>query len=207
LAALHPSCVILQTTGRPDQDRRFCERKAPVSKQYPVEHKTLTSIFRSDYFPSADLFVLRMPSYLHETIVASVVEDIGMQLRARASGSGPVAEFTRMIRSNGSASITFADPKFGRHDPDASFKHLSARYPGVVIEVSYSQKRGDLRRLADDYILGSDGSIRLVIGIDIGYNNKCATVSTWRPKFQVNDAGKEEFVAHQTLSNQVCFSG
>jgi hypothetical protein len=132
-----------------------------------------------------------MPSSLHETIVASVVEDIGMQLRARTNVSGPVAEFARMVRSNGSASVIFADSDFGRHDPDASFKRLSARYPGVVIEVSYSQKRGDLRRLADDYILGSDGSIRLVIGIDIGYNNKSATVSTWRPMLQVNATGEE----------------
>jgi hypothetical protein len=33
----------------------------------------------------------------------------------------------------------------------------------VVIEVSYSQKRRDLARLADDCTLGSDDSIRLVI--------------------------------------------
>ena len=144
-----------------------------------------------------------MSSSLHEIIIARVVEDIGMQLRARASGVGPVADFSRMIRSNGSASITSANPMFGRHDPDASFKHLNARYPEVVIEVSYSQKRGDLRRLADDYILSSDSSIRLVVGIDIGYNSKSATVSMWRLKFQINDAGDEEFVAHQTLFNQV----
>jgi hypothetical protein len=128
-----------------------------------------------------------MPSSLHETITSSVVEDIGEQLRARASGSGPVAEFTRNIRSSGSASIKFADPDFGRHDPDASFKHLKAQYPGVVIEVSYSQKRRDLQRLADDYILGSDGSIRLVVGIDIGYSSRLKL----QPPSQ-SQAGQEE---------------
>ena len=30
---------------------------------------------------------------------------------------------------------------FGGHDPDTSFKHLKAQFPGVVIELSYSQKR------------------------------------------------------------------
>jgi len=38
-----------------------------------------------------------------------------------------------------------------------------------VIEVLYLQKRKDLERLADDYILGSDSDIRVVVGLDIEY--------------------------------------
>jgi hypothetical protein len=45
-----------------------------------------------------------------------------------------------------------------RHEPDAVFEHLEAQYPGVVIEASFTQKRKDLPRLADSYILGSDGN-------------------------------------------------
>ena len=35
--------------------------------------------------------------------------------------------------------------------------------------MSYSQRRKDLERLADDYILGSDSDIRVVVGLDIEY--------------------------------------
>jgi hypothetical protein len=145
-----------------------------------------------------------MPSALHETIISSIVGDVEEQLRAKVGERGTVGEFVQSIRSSGSASIRFADPEFGRHDPDASFKHLKAQFPGVVFEVSYTQKRRDLQRIADDYILGSDGSIRLVVGIDIDYRGKCATLSTWRPEFQVTDAGEKELVARKTISNQVC---
>lgn len=183
----------------------FVEDKLRYCGGTPVDGAQFTDIHvRSDYFPSANLFVLRMPSLLHETICSSIVEEILRQLRSRASEVCPPAEFIRRIKHCGSASIKFNDPEFGSHDPDASFKHLDAQYPGVVIEVSYSQKRSDLARLADDYILGSNGSIRLVIGIDIDYNDKRASLSMWQPRFQVNDAGEQEFVAHRTLSDQVC---
>jgi len=145
-----------------------------------------------------------MPSVLHEKLAADIIDEIRQQLRSIASEGGPAAEFAKNIRPNGSGTITFDDSDFGRHDPDASFQHVDAQYPGVIIEVSYSQKRKDLARLAEDYILGSDGNIRVVIGIDVDYKDKSATLSKWQPRFQVNDAGEEELVAHQTLSDQVC---
>lgn len=44
-----------------------------------------------------------------------------------------------------------------------------ADYPGIVIQTSFSQKRKDLPKLAEDYILGSIGNITVVIGLDIEY--------------------------------------
>jgi len=81
--------------------------------------------------------------------------------------------------------------------------HISTQYPGVVIPVSYSQKRQDLKGLADDYILGSNGNIRAVVGVDVDYRDKRAILSIWWPRIQVNNSGEEELVVHQTLSNQV----
>ena len=98
----------------------------------------------------------------------------------------------------------FPDPVYGPHDPDATFRHLGARYPGVVIEICYAQKRKDLPRLADDYILGSDANIQAVIGLDVEYRGKMATLSVWRPRFLINDDGEEELDAEQTVANQVC---
>jgi hypothetical protein len=143
-----------------------------------------------------------MPSRLHEQLGGDIVRVILEQLGSIASGVGPAAEFAQSIKYTGSLSITFDDPQYGKHEPDASFTHIDAKYPGVVIEISYSQKRKDLPRLADDYILGSDARIRVVVGVDVDYRGKMATLSIWRPQIEINDAGEEELIAFRTLTNQ-----
>ena len=116
-----------------------------------------------------------MLTTLHEKFIPKIVEEIQVQLK---SIEGASAGFAKEIGFEGSASIKFADQEYSRHDPDAQFQHSKAQYPGVVIEVSYSQKRKDLARLADDYILGSDSDIRAVVSLDIEYKtNKEATLS------------------------------
>ncbi|KAH9203478.1 hypothetical protein DL95DRAFT_472348 [Leptodontidium sp. 2 PMI_412] len=102
---------------------------------------------RLDYFLSTRCLVLRMPSAL-----------------CRPSG-----DFAHEIKFGGSSRIKFDDPDYGAHDPDGQFQHADAQFPGVVIEVSYSQKKRDLPHLADDYILGSDTNIQVVVGLDIEY--------------------------------------
>jgi hypothetical protein len=85
------------------------------------------------------------------------------------------------------------------HHPDASFGHEEAMYPGVIIEVAYSQKRKNLYRLAEDYLLKSDNSIRAVIGLDIEYGtpgSRKATLSVWRADiFGVGENAKMEVYA------------
>ena len=143
-----------------------------------------------------------MPTTLHEEFITSIVEEIQVQLRSIQDRS---AEFANEIRPGGSASIKFTDEEYGKHDPDAQFRHSKAQFPGVVIEVSYSQKRKDLERLADDYILGSDSDIRVVVGLDIEYKTgKKATLSVWRPNIITNEAGEKELVAQLVVANQVC---
>lgn len=69
--------------------------------------------------------------------------------------------------------------------PDSSFGHLSQEFPSVIVEVSSSEKRKDLSRLASEYIRGSRGAVRVVVGLDIenrGDDNKKATISVWRPR-------------------------
>ncbi|TVY90308.1 hypothetical protein LAWI1_G003603 [Lachnellula willkommii] len=159
---------------------------------------------RYDYFPSVNRLTLRMPTFLHEKFIASIVEEIYTQLKLI---QGKAAEFAKEISTIGLASIEFADQDYGKHDPDAQFQHSKAQYPGVVIEVSYSQKRKDLARLADDYILGSDGDIRAVVGLDIEYKaSKKATLSVWRPSIVTNEAGEKELVAAQTVSNECSYA-
>lgn len=175
---------------------------SPAEYKYVEQRLQIEDKVRFDYFPSASLFVLRMPSVLHEEFKSSIVDDIVQQLRSIAKEKGPASEFARRIKHGGSATITFSDSEYGRHEPDDLFRYYQAQFPNVILEVSYSQKRRDLARLADKYILGSDGNIRVVIGIDIDYKDKSATLSMWRSRLQVNIADEEELVAHRTLSNQ-----
>lgn len=146
-----------------------------------------------------------MPTNLHESVICDVVKDIQGQLKGLEGGREPSANFAGAVHARGSATIIPKDPEYGRHDPDAQFRHIMAQYPGVVIEVSYAQKRKDLRVIAEDYILGSDGDICVVIGLDIEYHrSKRATVSAWRPRVVLNEAGEAELVAEQTVVDQVC---
>lgn len=147
-----------------------------------------------------------MLTHVHEALIQRIVPSLNRQMSLIASGESPSAGFARKITSGGSATVKFDDPDYGMHDPDASFYHSEALYPGVIIEVSYSQKRKDLPRLADEYILGSNGSIRVVVGLDVEYSGKKATLSVWRPQLLVNSAGEQELQAEQTVVNLVCKS-
>ncbi|KAF2752754.1 hypothetical protein EJ05DRAFT_515416 [Pseudovirgaria hyperparasitica] len=156
---------------------------------------------RYDYFPSTSRLVIRMPTNLHKIFIIRIVEEIQVQLESFQDTS---AEFAKEIMSGGSASIKFTDEEYGKHDPDAQFRHSKAQFPGVVIEVSYSQKRKDLERLADDYILGSDSDIRVVVGLDIECKTgKKATLSVWRPNIITNETQEKELVAQSVVANQV----
>jgi hypothetical protein len=167
---------------------------------------SLTMRHRYDYFPSIKQFVLRMPTTIHEIVSRCVAGEIKRLLNSIVERNKASGEFAQNIVDTGSSSLTFPDSDYGPHDPDGSFRHLKAQYPGVIIEVSYSQKRKDLPRLADDYILGSDGNIRAVIGLDVEYRGKEATLSIWRPRFYINRDGDEELEAEQTVINQVCLT-
>jgi hypothetical protein len=145
-----------------------------------------------------------MPRLLHDQLTASVAEDLKWQLKSIASGVGPAASFAQEIMNTNTTTIEFDSRRYAKHSPDGSFKHIDAQYPGVVMEVSYSQKRKDLQALARDYIRGSEASIQVVIGIDLEYTGRKATLTVWRPQMRVRDSGKERLVEHRTLCNQVC---
>jgi hypothetical protein len=143
-----------------------------------------------------------MAGRIHEMVISSVVTELILQLRSISCGQTASATFARHIKSCNHTTLKF--PQYSTHAPDGQFQHLQARWPGLVIEISHSQKRHDLPRLADDYILGSNGNIRVVLGIDIDYGgSKEVTLSVWRPKFISNDAGKQVLVVEQTVKNEV----
>jgi hypothetical protein len=149
-----------------------------------------------------------MPGPLHETFLYSVVRAIQCKLRLFADTDGPSGDFARKVRHFGSYRLDllgrYKNPRaIIKRTPDAVFVHRDARWPGVIIEVSYSQQKKNLPRLADNYIIGTRGSVRVVIGLDIDYNTKKGTLSMWRPSYVRNEQGRLIFRAAQTIDNQV----
>ncbi|KAF2190057.1 hypothetical protein K469DRAFT_759472, partial [Zopfia rhizophila CBS 207.26] len=94
--------------------------------------------------------------------------------------------------------------KDSKQEPDASFWHDRAPYPGVIIEVAYSQKRKGLSRLAEDYLLDSDASVQIAVGLNIGYGKKGsrgAMLSVWRTEV-TNTADGDELTVVQEIADE-----
>jgi hypothetical protein len=153
-----------------------------------------------DYDPESEQLQIRMPSPVHDFFVASVAGEISKQLQTIIDEGGPASKFAAQINNGQSSRILLrADNSEDgqsvdsniclQRQPDAQFQHCLAAYPGVVVEVSYSQN-GNLRKLAWEYILNSNGNIKVVIGIDVKYDGKESTVSLWRPAY-VREEGED----------------
>lgn len=140
-------------------------------------------IVRFYYNGGTHKLVIRMPNKIHERLIDRVEDGIRTQIKTIASGSGKLAEFAKRVNPSRSAEIKFEDSE-SKYHPDASFGHDSVKYPGVVIEVAYSQKKSSLNSLADDYLVDSNGNIRVVICFKLPYpkTSHKATLSVWRPK-------------------------
>ncbi|KAL5326307.1 hypothetical protein ACEPPN_007445 [Leptodophora sp. 'Broadleaf-Isolate-01'] len=179
------------------------------------EDEKLWSFFRDkvryDYDSRTCRLSLRMPTPIHEIFLTSVTENIRDQLKKITTGTSRVAaDFAKNVDSKGSIALKYEVDgtqnqglsRVSRHEPDGTFKHREAQDPSIIIEISCSQKRKALTDLAEFYILGSDGNIQRVIGLDIEYKaTKRATLSVWQPEY-IGDEGSEELVATQALVAQ-----
>ncbi|KAF1346434.1 hypothetical protein EJ07DRAFT_185554 [Lizonia empirigonia] len=178
--------------GEYDKLQRLLEREEELLGF--VEDK-----IRYDYDAERDWLVVRMPTAVHELFIARVEDAVLSQLKSIRKGSDNAAAFAQKVNPARSTEIHFpvADGSSGKkskHEPDASFWHNDAQYPGVIIEVAYSQKKKRLRRLAEDYLLDSDANVQVVVGLDIEYGRKEsreATLSVWRSQLHHADDGVE----------------
>ena len=140
-----------------------------------------------DWSPDTSTFVVRMPTTKHESFVEAVSTEIVSQLAKAGNQDNDVKVVTDRIESEGSPLIDLLyydteRAKCPKRTPDKSFGPGN-QFPLVVIEVAYSQQQKKLPRIADEYICGSSGNIKVVLGFDIGYDDqsKKATTSIWRP--------------------------
>lgn len=169
---------------------------------------------RFDYNGETYQFVVRMPTAIHELFIARVEDAIFSQLKSIREGTDDAAAFAHKVAPARSTEIYFpvdnaASGTKSKYEPDTSFWHDDAKYPGVIIEVAYSQKRKRLGRLAEDYLLDSNASVQAVVGLDIEYGKKKsrkATLSVWRTRIDGNELGVVEEVAAQVCCFLARFS-
>ncbi|KAE8350060.1 hypothetical protein BDV28DRAFT_151306 [Aspergillus coremiiformis] len=164
---------------------------------------------RYDYDPFRSLLTIRRLTPFHEIFCASVVGEISRQLDIIRNSNCYEAGFAKEIWPFASSRVRLPETtddgnvEYITRDPDASFGHYKAHFPGVIIEICYSHKRRNIRDLADDYILCTDGSIKAVACLDIEYgDSKQATISIWRPAYRVRN-GVEVFEASPEVNEEI----
>ncbi|KAF5021479.1 hypothetical protein F66182_6479 [Fusarium sp. NRRL 66182] len=159
--------------------------------EYASACEQIDSAFkRFDYDPKRGLIILRMTSPTHDTFVYSLSRSIDQEIQRVGRDNSQVSGFTSQIEGGGSSRIYLGDkeeqdeiPNCLRRQPDGQFRFEGAEFPGVVIEVSYSQDGKQLSKLAKQYINYSEGNIKAVICVDINYGNTQSTVSLWKSQF------------------------
>ncbi|KAJ6069163.1 hypothetical protein N7499_011050 [Penicillium canescens] len=156
---------------------------------------------RYDYDPCRSRLTIRMPSPLHDTFCARIVDEISRQIRQYQQNGGPAANFAKEVEHFATSRILIPEDRtdgkqtYSRREPDASFGHRRAHYPGVIVEVCYSQKSRRVAHIADEYILNTGGSVNAVVAFDVDYEgSKRATITVWRPEYTTVD-GVQEFRA------------
>lgn len=142
-----------------------------------------------------------MPTTIHESFGGSIAYEINKQLDTIRNGNGPAAKLARLIGCIESASMFLEDG--ARRDPDKQFAYLGTKYPGLVIEIAYSQTEKNLLRLADHYIVQSSGRIKMVIGIELDYKGtKSAKLMIWCPTYGEDAQGT--YIESKEVLSEVC---
>jgi hypothetical protein len=167
---------------------------------------------RYDYNAETNLLVVRMPTGIHECLVQKVEGAIWSQLAVVASGTGPAARFAQKVHPMRSTEIEFPAAEGStsgksKYEPDGSFWYEGAKYPGVIIEVAYSQKTKKLYRLAESYLLDSNACVQVVVGLNIGYGKKEsreARLSVWRTEQTEDELRVIEEVANKVGCTHSC---
>lgn len=132
-----------------------------------------------DYEPESGILTFQKPSPVHRFFKTFLANEIRDQLRRIADKGGATGEFAAKVEDGGSSRILLEEGISGgvferpshskRREPDGQFQHHDAAYPGVVLEIAYLQDSKNLRKLASDYKLRSNGDIKAVISLDINY--------------------------------------
>ncbi|EMC90874.1 hypothetical protein BAUCODRAFT_127543 [Baudoinia panamericana UAMH 10762] len=220
----------------------FADLQQRLSQEVALLHHYSERV-RYDYDPEAERFTLRMPTWVHELYISLVRKTITDAVNALAEklcrsedgGKRRVGEALRRVYEGGSPTLRLCVPSLEgssqesdgeemvtRRSPDATWIYESVAasngYPPLVLEVSYSQQRKDLPRLAESYIVDSSHGVRCVVGLDIPYasstikseadsstfddwTNTPATVSVWRAAIETDAEGDNVGICRQDVDS------
>ncbi|KAH0544584.1 hypothetical protein FGG08_001233 [Glutinoglossum americanum] len=165
---------------------------------------------RYDYDPAASLLQVRMPTPPHDLFTAKIVQEIISrinQFSAQHTPPSALPAFLNAIENESTSDIYDYEDSTHKRSPDSAFSHPDDLFPGIVIETSYSQKAKRVEKLADEYVMMSNGSIKMVIGFDVNYPSdngpRVDTISTWRPAHGQDQEGL--FLQTETILNHEPF--
>ena len=145
---------------------------------------------------------------VHELFIDGVEDAIRSRLKTIRSGTGNVTRFAHKVRPARSTEIYFpvenGPPNAkSKYEPDTSFWHDDAQYPGIIVEVAYSQEKKRIDRLAENYLLDSDASVQVVVGLDIEYGRNTtskATFSVWRTRLDRDELRVVKEIADEVFA-------
>ena len=146
-----------------------------------------------------------MPLPIHDRFTRKVVNAILKEIQTVADGLPPTSALSRFLRdidAYGSTDFYAADDPRHRRSPDDSICCEGTRFPAIVIETAYSQSEKRLRRVADDWIMLSNGNVKMVIGLEMSYQPSTTTSS----ETQVDQILVWEPVLKQELHHDVLIS-
>lgn len=151
-----------------------------------------------------------MPTKIHEVFLDHIEDAIRRWLKEIANESNKKGLFAANVRPTRSTTLFFPIDNTLSHtksqyEPDASFWHKDADWPGIIIEVAYSQNPKSLHRLVENYLLDSDTNIQVVVGLNIEYGrakSRKATFSVWRAR-SVHTSNGDELRAISDIEDEV----
>lgn len=139
-----------------------------------------TDKIRHDYDPRRCVLVIRMPSSVHDVFQAFLLSKItGWVERVREKDTPRLAketiqQITPALTADFSIKLHSAEAAEAKtqkytHSPDGQYHYPGFRYPVFVVEIGFGQAGQDLEELAKHYYEDTDGHIKTVLTVDLGY--------------------------------------
>ncbi|KAH7232365.1 uncharacterized protein BKA55DRAFT_742796 [Fusarium redolens] len=129
-------------------------------EEYKSAREEIEESFRRfDYNPFKGNITIRMNSPIHDNF-AGLVDNAWV----RAFSASLLSSRIYLDNEKQPSVPVVDDDKREQKGPDLQYSHVKSKHPGVVVEVAYTQKAKKLDKLAEAYILGTKGKIRVVDG-------------------------------------------
>ncbi|CZS92799.1 uncharacterized protein RCO7_10194 [Rhynchosporium graminicola] len=175
---------------------------------------------RWEYNPlNTTLSLQPMPTVLHDHFADQLAETTVTQLKniALTSDNTEHSTFAAQISTLGSGTLLLREHGLDSDreeidsadihitkQPDKSFHHPEAVYPGVVYEVAVTQGFKSLKRKAWTYIQSSGANIKRVVGFELGNRGgKEARVSMWKPLYITDEVGDDVLTVETVIDRKL----